>query len=370
MRICHVNTEAGWGGGEAQTLYLVRGLRDRGHECTLFLNRRGRLRGYALKAGLDVRPLPGRRSPNPAQVLFLRKALRTGRFDVCHLHTGHAVALATVAMAGNRALARLATRRKSNPLGGNRLGWTRHWTGLDHVIAVSEEVRRRLLDAGMATERISVIHSAVDFDRFGAARNRSRFRREIGAVNGEFLVGSVARLTARKGHDLLLETADQLRRRDPRVRFVVVGEGEGERSLIARIRDIGLEHLVILTGFREDVPDILAGLDCLLFSSASGEGSPGIIKEAMSAGVPVVAVDHPVVREIVTPMKSALLFPAGRSDAAVNALDRLIRSPDLARTLTAGASREVRKFSVDRMVAGTEAVYDRILHERRSRRSV
>jgi glycosyltransferase involved in cell wall biosynthesis len=370
MRICHVNTEIGWGGGEAQTLYLVRGLQAAGHECALYLNRRGRLRRFARQAGVEVRLLPGRRFPNPAPFLYLWREIRRGRFDICHLHTGHAVALGTIATAGDCGIGHVATRRKSNPLGGNWLGWTRHWTALDHVIAVSDQVRRRLLAAGMPPGRISVIHSAVDVERFGGRGNGTGFRREIGAENGDFLVGNISRLTARKGQDLLLEVADRLRRRQPRTRFVLVGEGESKRHLADRIRGLGLEDRVILTGFREDIPEILAGLDCLLFPAACGEGSPGIIKEAMSAGVPVVAVDHPVVREILTSSKNALLFPQGRIDSMMIAIDRLIRSPECGRSLADNARRDARRFSVDRMVARTEAVYDRVLHDRRSRRAV
>lgn len=370
MLIAHVNTEPGWGGGEAQTLHLVRGLRESGHECVLYLSRRGRLQQLARAAGFEIRFLPGRHLINPAPYLFLRREITAGDFDICHLHTAHAVAIGVCATAGNDRPRRIATRRMSHPLGRNWFGWTRHWSGLDHVIAVSEEVRRSVVDAGIHPRRISVVHSAVDLSRFEAPCDGNRFRAEVGWENGEYLVGSVSRLTPRKGHDLLIEAAERLLHCHPNARFVVVGDGESERRLARRIRALGLQDRIILTGFREDIPDILAGLDCLVFPAASGEGSPGILKEAMAAGVPIVAVDHPVIREIVTPGRSALLFPANRIDAIVAAVGRVIRFPDSARALAACARREARRFSIDRMVASTEAIYRKVLDDRRSRRAV
>lgn len=370
MRIAHVNTEFSWGGGEAQTIYLARELAAAGHDCRLFAYRSGKLYRSSKRAGLEVKAVPGGPFPNPALFLFLWNEIASGSYDICHFHTAHAVAMGAYATAGQGGCVRIATRRTSNSLGGNFLSWTGPWKILDHVIAVSETVRDRLLDGGVVDSRISVIHSAVDIARFSAPGRTIRFRREVGAGDADFLVGVISRLTARKGQDRLIEAAARLRNQHPNLRVVIIGEGEKGDDLARRIGSLGLEGVVSLLGFREDIPVVLAGLDCLVFPSALGEGSPGVIKEAMSAGVPVIGVDHPIVREIVTPGKSALLVSPEDVGSLAWGIDCLIRNPSLARSLALHGRDEAERYSVRRMVAATEAVYRKALLDRRMRKVV
>src|SRR5206468_12248127 len=112
------------------------------------------------------------------------------------------------------------------------------------------------------------IHSGIDPLRFQGG-DRARFRAETAAAPlawpaDSFLIGTVGHLAAHKGFDLFLEAAASAAREIPLARFVVVGEGEEERDLRRRAAALGLGDRLWFTGFRNDIPDVLAGINLFL----------------------------------------------------------------------------------------------------------
>ena len=365
MKIAHIHTETGWGGGEAQTLYLARALQEAGHECTLFVNPRGRLFPAASRAGLRVRTIPGGKFRHPASVLYLSRVLPRHSFDLCHYHTAQAVTLGFLALQGVRGIGRIGTRRLGYPLARKWFRWRGPWMVLDHVIAVSEFVRGRLLQSGVPPSRITVIHSAVDLDRFRVRKAARHLREDGGNPPAAPRIGNITRLTDSKGVAVFLEACARLHHLHPRIRFFLAGDGDLSGRLIRRANDLGLDGTLEWAGFREDIPEFLAGLDCLVFSPHPGVGSPGVLKEAMASGVPIVATDHPVLGEIVTPGGGAVVVPPGDPEALAQGVHQVLTESALARRLVDVARTEVGRFSVSRMVEANLRVYERVLSERK-----
>ena len=120
---------------------------------------------------------------------------------------------------------------------------------------------------------------------------------------------------------------------------------------------LGLEGRVAFAGFREDMPDVFAGIDVFALSSISGEGSPAVLKEAMAAGVPLVATGLDGVEEIIEDGRHGLLTPPDNAPAMARAIILLAQDRDLAARLAAAARKRVGGFTVDLMVARTESIY-------------
>ena len=120
---------------------------------------------------------------------------------------------------------------------------------------------------------------------------RGLLRNEIGASESDIVVGFVGRLTEIKNIPLLLETAakykDLTDADKPRIKFVIIGDGNLRYELETRSAHLGLGDIVHFLGNREDIPALLAGTDIVALTS-NNEGTPLSLIEAMAAGKPVI----------------------------------------------------------------------------------
>ena len=360
--ILHLNTETGWRGGEAQTLRLAQGLQARGLRCLVAGPGQGELLKRAAASGLKIVPLGARGEFDLKAARRLSRILADGRIDLLHAHTAHAVTLATLAtLFLRRRPALVAARRLSFPLRSRLFGRLKYGFRVDRVIAVSAAIRRLLVRQGLDPERVVVVHSGIDPERFRHG-DRRRFRESLGSflgddADGAFLVGAVGHLAAHKGLGVFLAAAAEVAREIPRARFLLIGRGEAEGALRRAVDRLGLAPRVAFTGFRDDMPDVFAGLDLFVLSSVSGEGSPAVLKEAMAAGTPLVATALDGLEEIVEDARQGLLVPPGNAPALSRAIVILAQDMPLRARYSAAALKRVMEFTADRMVEKTESVY-------------
>jgi glycosyltransferase involved in cell wall biosynthesis len=359
--VLHLNTEASWRGGEAQTLHLAAGLLRRGWPGVVAAVPDSPLARRAAALGIPVEPLRPRGEWDLAAAARLAGLIGRHQVGILHYHTAHAVAIGSLASlrAGRRPA--FAARRVSFPLRHRVLARWKYTWRVDRVIAVSEAIRRGLIGQGIPADRVVTVHSGIEPGRFREG-DRARFRSTLPGPAASWprdalLIGTVGHLAAHKGIDQFLRACALVRGDLPGVRFVVVGRGEQEASLRAEAERLGLGDRVTFAGFRDDMPDVFAGLDVFVLASRSGEGSPAVLKEAMAAGTPIAATALDGVEEIIEDARHALLTTPGDDRALAGAITRLARDRDLRVRLAAAARRRVEDFTVDRMVEATIQVY-------------
>jgi glycosyltransferase involved in cell wall biosynthesis len=181
------------------------------------------------------------------------------------------------------------------------------------------------------------------------------------------LIGLVGRITRWKGQDVFLRAAVKVLRRFPAARFQVIGaalfhESDFDREVKGLAHDLEIESSVEFTGFRDDVPDLLAKLDVLVHASTTGEPFGQVIVEGMAAGKPVVATDGGGVPEIVVHNETGLLVPMGDASAMADAICQILEAPMLAKKMGELGRRRVREhFTVERSAAKAQGLYDRLL---------
>ena len=100
------------------------------------------------------------------------------------------------------------------------------------------------------------------------------------------MVGLVANIRGSKGHNVFLDAARAVLTAAPDTRFLVVGDGVGFDEVQTRVRQLGLESRVLLTGFRRDVPQVMAALDVLVLPSTRSEATSQVIPQALAVGRP------------------------------------------------------------------------------------
>ncbi|NUQ01369.1 MAG: glycosyltransferase, partial [Armatimonadetes bacterium] len=177
------------------------------------------------------------------------------------------------------------------------------------VVAVSETVRQGLVQQqGLPAELVRVIPNGVDLERF-AGGDRARLRRELGVTSDDLVIGHVGRLVPVKNQRLLLAAFAQVVAEQPRSWLVLAGDGELRGELEQQAAALGIAPRVRFLGRRDDLPDILAGLDLFCLSSNS-EGLPLAILEAMAAGRAVVATQA-AGGDLVVPGQTGALTPTG-----------------------------------------------------------
>jgi glycosyltransferase involved in cell wall biosynthesis len=192
---------------------------------------------------------------------------------------------------------------------------------------------------GVAMERIRVVPNAALLPPLPASRS---------PVTHD--VVTVCRLVPWKGVDRLIRIAAASGRS-----LLVVGEGPDRPRLEALAWDRGAKVTFLGRRPRAEVPALIAS--ARVFALASDyEGFPHVVLEAMAVGVPVVAFDAGGTGEAVSDGETGLLAPAGDDAMLAAALARVLDTPDLAARLVANAAKSLDRFSVEAMVAATEAV--------------
>lgn len=348
-------------GGEIQTLGLIRGLRSRGSLCLLAARDGGPLLARARAERVPVIPWRPRGEMDLLAGYELRRWVAASAVQVVHAHTAHALGLVLLALAGTRSRPKVvASRRVSFPLRSALSRWK--YRRADAVVAVSGEIREGLIAQGLVESRVWTIHSGVELGRFQRLPTRRSARERFGIPAGVMVVGAVGALVEHKGHRVLLEAIAKLREQGMEPTLVLAGEGPLRGLLAAAARDRGVS--LKLLGYVEEPAELFPALDVLALPSLSGEGSPGVIKEAAAAGVPVVATDVSGTSEILRHGQEALIVPPGAPEALAAALARLLGDLVEARRLSDAARARIDEFSMDRMAQAHHELYLHLLASR------
>ena len=235
------------------------------------------------------------------------------------------------------------------------------------VIAVSEAARQYYLaHARDRPEHVVTIHNGVAGQvspGVGAG-----IRRQLGLEPDDLVVAMVGVLREGKGHQVAGEAIAALRQRFPKIRLLIVGDGpiRGEVERIAA----GLGNGAVMTGFRDDVMDILDAVDILLHPSFV-DALPTALIEAAAARVPVVASSVGGIPEIVVADETGLLVEAPPSaPRVVAALAALLADPDLRQRMgNAGRERFEGHFTLEVWMSRLRALYEEAIDDAAQRRS-
>jgi glycosyltransferase involved in cell wall biosynthesis len=367
----HIDTARTWRGGQNQVLLTVNGLRESGHRTALVAHPSGELRRRAGE-GLELVPIGARAELDLTAAWRLARAIKRLGPDVVHAHDAHGVAMAALALsfgassrsASSPAPAFVASRRVDFRLRDNSLSRWKH-RQVDCFIAASEAIRRLLIADGIEAERTVTVHEGIDVEHVSAAPPVD-VHEAFWLPHHAPVVGNVAALVPHKGQRHLIEAARLVLREIPDARFVLLGEGELRDHLQRQIREHRLEKHVVLPGFRTDVLGCMKGFDLFVLSSVT-EGLGTSLLDAMACSKAIVATRTGGIPEVVEDGTTGLLVPPRDHHALASAIVRLLKDERLREAMgSAGLTRVRDRFTVERMVAGTAAVYVRLAGTRRA----
>lgn len=179
----------------------------------------------------------------------------------------------------------------------------------NYYVAVSEFVRRRMIDnARVPVERTVVVPNGVTAFQY-VETDRAWAREQLGARDGDLVVGMVARANRIKGIEVGIQSARVVLAQEPRALFVFVGDGP-DLDLFRRLAaEAGVGERFRFLGRRGDARRLMAGFDVGLHPSMSEVGYCLAILEMMNAGLPVIVPDRPSVSGATEPGVTGLWYP-------------------------------------------------------------
>lgn len=339
MNIVHFVENLERGGLERTVIDLIAAQREAGHHCSVVcLFQEGILAKELREQEVVVQACGKRRGPDMQALLKARRFMADIPDAILHTHNSMAHYYAVLATSG-LPIARIINTRHSM---GGRKGTTRQeWLyrrsmrSTDHVVAVCEAERKRLLATGVRPRcELSTIPNGINLERFvpaTAARQRA-LAQSLGWRSDSRVIGTVGRLQPVKDQARLIRAFGQVRSKVPDAVLVVVGDGDLRPQLEQLVGELGLNESVRLLGDRSDVPQLLSGMELFALSSLS-EGYSVALIEACAASLPIVATDVGGNHEIVRDGVNGKLVVAGDTSAMAGALLGMLADAEGALTM-------------------------------------
>ena len=392
MRVTHIITRLVIGGAQENTVATVLGLRQRGaaaggaggvEVCLISGPTTGPEGSLAERVGNEgvlggaggplLRVIPELVRPvHPWKdwraLRRLENILREQKPDIVHTHSGKAGVLGR--LAAKRAGVPVIVHTIHGPSFGNfqnaaanlvfRAAEKRAARATTHFVVVAEAMKSQYLAAGIGRpEQYSKIFSGFPLEPYLSAKNDPDLRERLGIAPDDFVVGKIARLFKLKGHDELFAAAPGLVQRCPKIKFLLVGDGEWRGRFEQLAKSTGLERHFIFAGLVQpaDVPRYVGIMDALVHLSLR-EGLPRALPQALAAGKPVVAYDCDGAREVCLEGETGFLVPPGDRAGLASAILRLAGEPALRERLGGRGRQFVRaNFAVEKMVDAIYALY-------------
>ena len=350
----------GFGGQELRILTEAAWLRANEWEALIVAQPDSRLAHEARAAGLPVVELAMPHALAPRALLSMRTLFRARRATLVHTHSSVDSWIAGVA-ARSLGLPIVRSRHVTIAVPRRR---TLVYRLADRILTSAERVKAILVEAGVDPAKVVAVPPGVDLTRFHGAVSGHAVRTELG-LSGP-VAGLVANIRGSKGHDVFLAAAGLVLREIPSARFLIVGDGIGFQDVRARVNALGLDQAVTMTGFRRDIPEIMAALDVLVLPSIRSEATSQVILQAMAVGTPVIATAIGGSPEVIHDADTGRLVAPNDHGALAAAVLATFRDPALARTMATRGQAFVReRLSIDAQMATTTAVYRGLLEKRR-----
>ena len=316
----------------------------RGHLLTLIAPAESMIFGNAGSFGIEAIAMDIARK-GPRNLFALKGWFSANHPDVVNTHSSTDSWL--VALSGAR-VPIVRTRHISAPVGANPWNRWLYGSAARKVVTTGESLRQDLIrNFNFQEDHVVSIPTGIDLQRFAATKIA-----DLGIPDDAFVFGIVATLRSWKGHQYLLDAFSTLQ---GNFHLVIAGDGPQRPAIESRVSGNRNIHLL---GQREDVPEVMAALDCFVLPSYANEGVPQAIMQAMAVGLPVISTRVGAIDEAVVDGVTGVLVPPKDVQALAAAMKELAASSSK-RSSFGKAGRKVAetKFSIEKMADAMEQVF-------------
>ncbi|HER24672.1 MAG TPA: glycosyltransferase family 1 protein [Candidatus Atribacteria bacterium] len=390
IKVAHLIARMISGGADENTLFTVKGLNKELYEIDLICGEEsdeGILRKI-IDEKIHIIQLKGLKWKlnfwyDPIVLIKLIQLMRKNHYDIVHTHTTKAGILGRIAarIAGVSIIVHGlhgSTFEAFNSGLLNRLLFLfERLTGgfTDAYISVSRVLSEKYIEKGIGKkENYHTVYSGMHLEKFYGVREKIDYRkkrRELGISLDDFVIGNVARLETRKGHQFLLDVFKNITEKEKKeegkedqAKLLIIGEGNKREYLEDYVKKLNLESKVIFTGYRKDVEELMAVMDIFALTSLR-EGLPRVIVQAAAVGIPSIAFNVDGVSEVIKDNYNGFLVEAKDLKHLENGIRQYMNNKDLV-LLHGRNGRELieNKWSIKGMVERTDQIYQKLIREK------
>ena len=377
IRVLHIHTLPVISGSGLNTFLTMRGLQKKGYETALACAPGGKLNSLVSGHGMRVIPIKNLVQPlHPLKdsfaVLDLAFFLKKNFYHIVHTHNSKAGFVGRLAAKVARIPVIVHTVHGFS-FHDQEPPW-RQWLfrkmerlasrWCDQLIFISQPLMTWALREGIGDKgKMTRIYSGIQLDRFQPVSEQEKvdLRRKWGLGPEDAVVGMVSKLWDGKGHALLLDAFQGVRKTRSEAKLVIVGEGYLLKDLRKRVDLYGMNGSVLFTGFQADVAPLIATFDVAVLPSLF-EGMGRVLLEAMAMGKPVVASRVGGIPDLVEQGVNGYLVRPGQKEELKEAILRILNDRSLALNMGQAGRRKIKgEFDALAMVDAIERLYRRLL---------
>lgn len=356
MKILHTESSTGWGGQEIRILREAQGMRKRGHEIVLAVNRNGKLIEKARKEGFLVYEIPFTKMAAPKAIWALFQIIQQHQIDIVNTHSSLDAWIGGIAtrIAGKRII---RTRHLSTPIRRGINSYLLYNTLVDFVVTTSSSILSVIAEqAKLDKKRLQCIPTGIDLNLEVHPDQVAAFRKALQVGPDDILVGTACFVRSWKGILDLLKAAEILKSRK-RIKWVVIGGGHVD-DYRPKVKELHLENSVIFTGHLENPYPAIAALDIFLLLSTAHEGISQASLQAAYLQRPLITTPIGGLPEVCIPGKTGLLVSPFSPQEVSQAVSMLAEDPLLRATLGLHAKKLVEeKFTFEQTLNHMEKIY-------------
>lgn len=359
ITVLHTESSTGWGGQEIRIIKEASGLRKRGYRILISAEKESMIFKKAIQHGFETFPVSFSKY-NPVSFLKIKSLIEKENINIVNTHSSKDSWIATIAakLAFNKPKI-IRTRHLSTPIKKTVLNRWIYNVLPDIIITTGEEIKKNMIvENKFNPEEIVSIPTGVDLERFNPEVVYPTFNSK------EFSVGTIGVLRSWKGHIYLLEAIPLILSYIRDIKFYIVGDGPQRENIQNHIKKLSIEKWVVMTGYREDIPEILASLDVVVHPSYANEGVPQAILQAMAMEKPVIASDAGAIKEVIINNETGFLVePKNPSQIAEKIIELYERSELRIEFGKKGRCLVERDYSFDGMLDKIENMYKMLLNK-------
>ena len=360
MRILHISSESSWRGGEQQIAYLINELRDKGVENHVVSRSRSPFSDWCKKESIPFVEASFKSSISLSTAKTIKNYEQSIRADLIHIHSGKGHGAYAVSTLVGNSIPAVLSRRVDFPVKNNAWAqWKYNLKGIRKIICVSDAIKAMVQETVSRPENCVTVHSGIDLSRFQGSEKADLYS-EFDIDRQKLLVGNVAALAPHKDYGTFIGAAKKAIEQGLNAHFLIIGEGPERQHIESLLSSQGMNDHITMTGFREDIPDVLRALDIFMITSET-EGLGTSILDAFACSLPVLATAAGRIPELIIHERTGLLAPVKDVNTLSSELIRLNADKSLRQQLIQGASAHLQNFSTKAVAEKTLRIYESVL---------
>ena len=335
----------------------ARGLLERGYEVSVLCSPESRLAREGAKLGVPIYLLNISHSFDLCALYKIVRLIKKEGITVVNTHSSVDRWVASFAAKIANVPVLIRTRHLSVSISKHPLNFVYRMP--DAIVTTGESIRKMMIEKNhLHGTKIFSIPTGVMLNRFSPEVSGEAIRQELRIEKMTQVVTTVAVLRSWKRHDIFLEVAKAVLSVMPSTVFLIVGDGPRRNNIQTKVKELGFEKNVLMTGYREDIPEILAASDVCVLASESSEGVPQAVLQYLAMKKPVVATNAGSISEVIKPEETGLLVEPNNAEAIAKGILRLLKDEKLSRYLGEnGRSLVERYYDYEGMLDRTIEIY-------------